>query len=996
MRLALVISLLLPLTVFGQVRCGLTDGFFQEHQRQSELFEDWITKTKNLQHSETGLFARTDESQPLLEIPVVFHVIHNGEAVGTGGNLSDDKILEQLSILNADYRRLNADTTETPSTFTDIAADTRIQFVLARQDPEGRPTTGIVRKLGSQSRYQWTGPDSEDDLTLKGESRWPPGDYLNIYIADLFFSANTNLLGYATFPFSDVEGIDQINNNTATDGVAVDYEYVGINADAGAFTSFGRTLVHEIGHYLGLRHVWGDGLNCSSDDFVEDTPLQSKSYSGECPSGMQSTCSSADMYSNYLNYTDDGCMNIFSAGQADRMRFVLQNSPKRASLLTSEGLTYPIVYDVDLGIKSIISPAVADCNEIFLPTVELRNYGLDSVKDFTISLLRNDVLLETKTIQTELAPNQLSVVSFEEVNMPSEVNNRITFNIVAVNSNSDENLGNNQKTIEISPFREEGLPYSLDFDSKILFESRAQSGESLWEIVNAPGDEIDNSAARFGFYLDSSRFGEFDYLITPVFDLSSLNSAEVSFKYAYARNSSNPSKDGLIFAISTDCGATYQNANFLFERYGTELATAPEADSVFVPSSPSDWEDVNINLTAFTGESNVRFAFIAHQANGNFIYVDDIQISSNSLKAYDLGIRSIKNIPQVTCDDFVIPTAEIKNHGFETIESFKLKYTIVNNSSEELLQRIIQSGELTNVAISVSNLDDGEYNIQFEVLDPNGLPDEFPENNIFDYHMVVNNSEDILPLRQNFESDNNDWVITNQDDKPIWKYTKLGANTVLKADAFTEKELGTEHFFVSPILSTADLDEASMRFRYAYAGRGNARDRLRVLASVNCGREYQFNLFDETSEELSDMVLNEAFVPTEDSLWQEVKIDLSQYLRFNDLRIAFVFVNGNGNNLFIDDIEFFVQSSPPELIFDDPVTLFPNPASDNVNLLFNLPDRAKVNVTISDLSGKIIYKSRFENVLNQQFSIPLTGLEGLYLLNVSGHGFQETEKIIIE
>jgi len=1000
MRVVFILCLL-PFLSFSQVRCGLDSTYFTSHPESITKFENWIlnkqTEKIQIQRQSSVTFQTSSvPTETVYRVPVVFHIIHNGELIGEGSNLHDSIIHQQLRILNEDFRRQNADTVFTPFDFKNVAADTKIEFVLAKQDPEGRPTSGILRKEGSKEKYNWCGSSNPiDDALLKSESYWPAEDYFNIYVADLVYCGSSNLLGYATFPLSTLDGLDNFNNDRLTDAVVVDFKYVGINDDTGgSFNSFGRTLTHEVGHFFGLRHVWGDG-GCSVDDFVEDTPLSSDSYGGDCPTSRQESCNSSDMYSNYLNYTNDACMNAFTLGQKDRMRVVLENSPRRYSLLFSHALEDPQQFQFDLGIKNAISPTIAECEDIFLPSVEVRNYGTDTLNSYTVSLLINDVFIESIYKEDQLNPNETDVISFAEISIPPNLDNRITFSITSVNNTIDERSSNNVLNLKIPAFLESPLPFELNFDDQVNYDSRSSSGNSLWELVNVPNEVLENKAATIGYYKDSSRYGQFDYLFTPLFDLSALNSAELSFEFAYSKSADQDSKDGLIVAVSTDCGDKYPTENYIYEQYGNDLVTSANTDTFFIPSGPQDWKKVNLNLTKFTGNDKVRVAFIQQIGNGNALYLDNIKISSNSLKAYDLGVRSIRNLSVVTCDDFIIPTVEIKNHGFETITSFELSYTIENKPNASIIDtEILNSGELKDIPISFDNLEDGKYKLTVRVSNPDGEQDEFSENDLMDYHFVVDRTEESLPLRENFE-ENSDWIITNSTNNSIWSKTRLGTNSVLKANAYGSLNLGTRHWFISPLLQTGDLDSLSMRFRYSYAKRGTANDRLRVLLSTNCGKDFQYVLFDKFSEELSDYVSNEPYVPVVDSLWQTEEIDLSQFTLWNDVRIAFVFDNGNGNNLFLDDIEFFTEATPPDRFFENEITVYPNPATDYINLSLNLEKKQDIFISLIDISGKIVYETTLPNALNQNLRIETASERGYYILKISGPEANLTKRVFI-
>lgn len=253
---------------------------------------------------------RSNQANTVVTIPVVFHVVY---ANGTQ-NISDAQIMSQLQILNDDFRRLNSDADNTWSQ----AADSEVEFCLATNDPQGNPTDGILRVSTTVSSFGTS--DNVKFSSSGGSDAWPAGSYLNFWVCNV----GGGILGYAQFP----------GGSAATDGVVCDYRYVGDMGTATAPFNLGRTATHEVGHWLNLYHIWGDG-NCNQDDQVSDTPNSDAANFG-CATGHQS-CSSTDMVQNYMDYSDDACMNLFTSGQKTRMQALFAPGGFRASLATSDG-----------------------------------------------------------------------------------------------------------------------------------------------------------------------------------------------------------------------------------------------------------------------------------------------------------------------------------------------------------------------------------------------------------------------------------------------------------------------------------------------------------------------------------------------------------------------------------------------------------------------------------------------------------------------------------
>jgi zinc-dependent metalloproteinase lipoprotein len=309
--------------------------------QSDQQFEEWLQPlVKQHKQKKNAINYRL----PVLNytLPVIFHVVHNNEAVGSGNNVSAARIQAQILQLNKDFANLSG------SPYAS-ASNSGIQFALATKDPSGNTLSEPGIERIRRNTKGWTAPPYTDtyiDATIKPNSYWDPTKYLNIWLLDMSITGN-EILGFATFPSaSTLSGLD--NDETAeTAGLAIDPTTVGsvfTSTTCGSTTSpytLGKTLTHEIGHFLGLRHIWGDA-NCGTD-YCDDTPIHYEDNYGKPAHPKSNSCGTADeMFENYMDYTDDDVLNTFTADQVDRMQTVLLNSTRRKTLPTSTvGFTFP-------------------------------------------------------------------------------------------------------------------------------------------------------------------------------------------------------------------------------------------------------------------------------------------------------------------------------------------------------------------------------------------------------------------------------------------------------------------------------------------------------------------------------------------------------------------------------------------------------------------------------------------------------------------------------
>lgn len=312
----------LCLNSYSQRTCATHDHMQHLQSQHPEIAEERKAIEEFTQNFVAN-YSGEKSTNAVITIPVVVHILYKNSTE----NLSDSRIQSQIDVLNQDFRRTNADASNTPSVWQNIAADCEIEFCLATIDPQGNPTNGITRTSTNVSSFSIQS-DNIKFSSQGGKDAWPRNQYLNIWVG----SITGGILGYALQPGAPA----------SIDGVVIGYQYFG-GPGTGAQSPYnrGRTATHEVGHWLNLDHIWGDdGGSCSGTDNVSDTPNQADENGG-CPSFPRTDACSPSapgvMFMNYMDYVNDNCMNMFTAGQKARMLAAL-NGP-RSSLLTANKCT---------------------------------------------------------------------------------------------------------------------------------------------------------------------------------------------------------------------------------------------------------------------------------------------------------------------------------------------------------------------------------------------------------------------------------------------------------------------------------------------------------------------------------------------------------------------------------------------------------------------------------------------------------------------------------
>lgn len=608
-------------------------------------------------------------------IPVVFHIIHaNGSE-----NISDAQVDDAIRILNEDFNLQNSDAAFVIDEFESIVADVGVEFRLAKLDPNGNCTNGIVRVV---SNTTFSGGENLKEVS----PAWPRQRYMNVWVArDLSGGA----AGYTYNP-SSVSGFW----GAQIDGIVIRHNYVG-SIGTGSY-QLSRALTHEVGHWINLAHPWGSSntpgiaSNCEIDDNVSDTPntigWTTCSLSGQ-------SCGSLDNVQNFMEYSY--CSRMFTEGQRTRMLAALNsNTASRNNLWSNSNL-------VQTGV---------------LTDGELCSVNIDATKTDICagdSIVFTDMSYHNVTERTwtfeggspQTATGQQVVVYY---NQPGTYNVSLQIGN-GVNTISEQYTG----LVFVKPTEGDALPYSQDFEDynqqlsdPADFEEEWQYGPTLtseqWQITGQAGGASGSYALRLP-NRDLSP-GDVSEIWSMPIDLSNTNTdVTISFKYAYSRR--NPSvNERFRFWVSSDCGESWSLKGI----WSNDFATGPFTNTNWYPSTPDHWEQVTINnINDNQLVSNFRFKFEFESDGGNNFYIEDINITG----------PVVSSIPESELLDevnvFPVPAADILNVRISGSKSFTYQLNLMNALGQQVyaLDRTAFGGGVQQFSVDVSSLAAGIYHL---------------------------------------------------------------------------------------------------------------------------------------------------------------------------------------------------------------------------------------------------------------------------------------------
>ena len=695
-------------TLFSQVKrtidpTNVCDGeqveYCIQHKKMAALMQntDYVLQK---QQDDIEFAKALKKAQPkgvVYRIPIVFHVLHNNGVE----NISDEQIMDQLAILNRDFRKQNADTATVQSDFVGMPTDAEIEFVLATKAPNGTCFKGITRTMNAIS-YDGADGDAQVTAIRNGNDvfngSWPGNKYLNVFICGEIGGA----AGYTTNPSG-------WSGSSMTNGIWILHDYVGSIGTSSVGTS--RALTHEVGHWLNLSHTWGGNNNpgnassCSTDDGVDDTP--------NCI-GVTSclinanTCNSVNSYwsydvrdnvENYMDYSY--CSKMYTGGQVDRMRAALQSTNTgRFNLWQSANLTATgATGDVYLCKAQFTTDRTTICLGDSIQLVD-DSYNLVTGWNWDVTPATGWTFASGSA-----ANSQNPTINFSQPGL-------YTVKLTATDgSTSDDEIKNNYIRVLPDP---SVLPYWEGFESYSTltnvnnWEVYNPNNNNAWTIENTTGHSGAQCAKLVNF---GQGVGSVDELTSAPIDLSvipSTGTVTLSFRYAY-RKKTTADYEYLKVFVTSDCGETWAQRKTLG---GNQLSSSVSSTS-WKPTQQADWVTVHmINVTSIYFTPNFKMKFKFEGEGGNNIYLDDINLYAGS-PSDNLVLSLEENSDLTAIDLYPNPADEDVHIRYSSAVDTRLAISIMDLSGKVISTTTVQSKTGDNmVIIPTAGMASGTYLVQ--------------------------------------------------------------------------------------------------------------------------------------------------------------------------------------------------------------------------------------------------------------------------------------------
>ena len=643
-----------------EFKCGqnfANDYLFSIDKTAKKRFDELI-KSANESSQNSNLFKTTSNSYT---IPVVFHILH----LGGQENISDAQVNNAVAILNRDFRKQNADTTNIITQFKSLAADCNIEFRLATLDENGVCTNGITHHYTTAT--DWTNNFSNYIYT------WDHTKYLNVYVVR---TMQNGAAGYTYLP-----GVAP----APQDAIVILHDYVGSIGTSNTFTS--RALTHEVGHWFNLQHVWGStnqpGVACG-DDGVSDTPITKGHYncslgSAVCTSGV------VENVQNYMEYAY--CSNMYTQGQKTRMQNCISiGTAGRNNLSTT---------------MNLIATGVINPNNTCAPKAEFISTAVSCIGNsvnFTDYSYNAPITnwLWSSPLASNTSSSQNGTLNFTNSGLASiklKVSN--TFGADSITKQTLVVLpGLNSGTINLTQ------GFETTFPDNNWIATLPQYGSGF--ISNTTTAATGSNCVWVNNFYDTPN-GPVSFY-TPMYNLQSVSAPILSFKYAYAQQNAG-NDDMLRVSVSINCGATWTQ---LYSDTGSLLnTTSTYYTNAYVSPYSGEWKTEALSLAGYTGNQEVAFKFEftpSTSSPGNNIFIDDINISNSvNTKEIKSEIMNFSVFPNPIKD---VLTIKLENSVLSNNMDDKLTFQVLNGLGQILLE---ENGTTKSSVINLSNFSNGIY-----------------------------------------------------------------------------------------------------------------------------------------------------------------------------------------------------------------------------------------------------------------------------------------------
>lgn len=950
----------IPLNPNNIKRCFTEEAVRQAIKKNPAIIEQW--RKKGIIQYQAYLQRRSAERgglQDTMIIPVVFHIVDD---VDNQNWITDRNLYDQIEILNEAYggKKVEKYKDVIPDEIYQRRGSVPLKFVLARRTPGGSLTNGIERRSGT----------TPDRIGIKytaqgGLDAWDTDKYLNVWVGS-FTGDDDGLLGIATFPFLDTEGPQGVVIHSAslpfTSNVSRVYYPI---------YSEGATLVHEVGHFFYLMHTFGDLDYCNNADFRiqpgwplpagagpegDDTPEEKqddKTTFGDPSMNFSDGCTSlsfGEMYGSFMNYFDDRALFMFSNGQSKRITGCIDLY--RSQLANSIGAVPPVAtndaYMVSVSPHGNPERAVAVLPNVPL-TATIRNYGSSNLNNVTVSVLIDGSLKFQQTFAINIGPLTDTTLRLGNI---SAADGLRTVTIYTSNPNGAQDQFTDNDTLQsfvIVTSPQFNAPYSQDFSGAAFppagWKIWNPNGDSTWTLSPTSGSAAAGSAtAQFRKF---PGVGGLDDLIMPAIKLEITDSAQLSFKHAYATSNGGTvtTWDALEVYVSNDSGRTYHLA---YKKSGTYLRTTPgDQTSAFValPTDNDKWASDLVNITPYLNGVPLLIKFRAVNAKGNNLYLDDIKVNVVKALNRDAHLLSINALPQYICDGMPSPEITFSNDGKDVLKNLDISYTVNNGP----VVKNSWSGNLnsnTQTAFNIGQLPTqlpGSYQLTVFTSKPNGLEDESPMNDTLRTMFYVMGRSG-SPVTEDFEKStfpSDQWVLQQNGNGHSWEKTSNAASSGSSSMVirnFNYNMQGKADNLISPIIfGNSDYDSLFLSLNYAYAPgadypipTGQGIDTLEIKISMDCGQTFTtvFKKYGGDLITVSDPNArkNTAFIAGKDD-WDSLRIYLTPTINKSDFQVFITSKGNNGNNLYVDNIQVF-GVIVPALLKERGYLLYPSPFKD--------------------------------------------------------------------